>query len=63
VDLLSKAGTILCKAAGAFSAGAVVYGRASGLVDDISTSSAIKIGTALEAATAANDLVEVMVHA
>ncbi|HUU94907.1 MAG TPA: capsid cement protein [Phycisphaerae bacterium] len=60
VDLLSKQGTLLCKAAGAFSAGAIVYGRASGLVDDVATSSAVAIGVALDAATAANDLVEVM---
>lgn len=59
-DLLSKAGTVQCKAGGAFSAGAVVYGRAAGLVDDISTSSAVKIGVALEAATAANDIIEVL---
>lgn len=58
----SAAGTIKCKASGAFAVGAVVYGRAAGLIDDISTTSAIKIGTALEAATAANDLVEVLPH-
>lgn len=60
VRLLSAKGTIICKASNAFSQGAVVYGRASGLVDDISTSSACRIGIALEAATAANDLIEVL---
>ena len=60
VRLLSAQGTIKCAAAGAFSVGAVVYGQASGLVDDASGSSQIRIGIALEAATAANDIVEVL---
>jgi uncharacterized ferredoxin-like protein len=59
VRLRSAQGTIKCKASGAFSQGAVVYGRASGLVDDITTS-AIRIGIALESATAANDFIEVL---
>lgn len=61
VALRSKQGTYKMAASGAFSQGAIVYGRASGKVDDISTTSAIRAGMAMEAATAANDLVEVMV--
>ena len=60
VRLLSAKGTIKCKAAAAVSEGAVVYGRADGLVDDDSSSSAIQIGVALEAASAKNDLIEVL---
>lgn len=60
VRLLSAQGTIQCKASGTFSIGAVVYGRAAGVVDDISTSSAVRIGIALEAATGANDIIEVL---
>lgn len=62
VRLRSAAGTLRCKASGAFAVGVVVYGRASGLIDDISTTSAVKVGTALEAATASGDLVEVLPH-
>lgn len=60
VTLLSCQGTIKCVAAGPFSQGAVVYGRALGKVDDVATSSAVRIGIALEAATAAGDIVEVL---
>lgn len=60
VRLLSASGTIKMKAANAVAESAVVYGRASGLVDDVSTSSAIQVGVALEAATATNDIIEVM---
>jgi hypothetical protein len=60
VVLRSSEGTIKCVASGAFSAGAVVYGRAAGKVDDISTTSALRVGIALEAATAANDVIEVL---
>lgn len=60
VALLSKAGTIQCKAAGAFSQGAVVYGQDDGTIDDVATSSQIQIGVALEAATAAGDIIEVL---
>lgn len=59
IRLLHGGGTFRAKASGAFAVGALVYGRASGLVDDISTTSAVLVGVALEAATAANDLVEV----
>lgn len=60
VRLLSAQGSIKCVASGAFSNGAVVYGRAAGKVDDISTTSAVRIGIALETAANANDIVEVM---
>jgi len=60
VRLRSAQGTIKCKASGAFSSGAILYGRANGLVDDIATSSAVRVGVALEAATAANDIIEVL---
>lgn len=61
VRLRSAQGTMKCVASGAFSSAAVVYGRAAGKVDDISTSSAIRVGIALEAATAAGDIVEVLI--
>lgn len=60
VRLLSAEGTIKCVASGSFSNGAVVYGRASGKVDDISLTSAIRVGIAMEDAGATNDIVEVM---
>jgi len=60
VALLSKGGTIKCVAANAITRGAIVYGRASGKIDDVSTSSAIQIGVALEAATATGDIIEVL---
>lgn len=61
VVMRSAEGTVKCVASGAFSVGAVVYGRASGKIDDISTTSAIRVGIALEAATALNDEVEVLI--
>jgi len=60
VRLLSAQGTIKCVAAAAVAEAAVVYGRALGKVDDVSTSSAIRVGVALEAATAAGDIIEVL---
>ncbi len=60
VRLLSAQGTIKCVASGAFSNGAVLYGRAAGKVDDISTTSAIRVGIALETATASGDIIEVL---
>jgi len=60
VRLLSSGGTIQARAANAVTVGAAVYGRASGLVDDVSTSSAVLIGIANEAAGATNDLIEVI---
>lgn len=60
VRLLSAQGTMKCVAANAVAEGSVVYGRASGKVDDVSTSSAVRIGVALEAATATDDVIEVL---
>jgi hypothetical protein len=59
VSLLSKQGSLKCLASGAFSVNAAVYGRASGKVDDIASGAKLA-GVALEAATAADDIVEVM---
>ena len=58
VVLRNSRGTVQMVAAGAFDAYATVYGAANGKIDD--TSNAEPIGTALEAATADGDLVEVL---
>lgn len=60
--LLTGAGTFKIEAAGDFSQGAVLYGRSNGTVDDVSDNSALKVGIALEAATASGDIVEVLPH-
>ncbi len=60
VKLLSASGTLKCVAANAVADGAVVYGRALGKVDDVSSSSAIRVGIALEAASATGDFIEVV---
>lgn len=52
-------GTFKVQAAGAITRGAIVYGRASGQVDDVSTSSAVAVGRALEAASGSGSLIEV----
>ncbi len=62
VDLLSGGGTIKCIAADAITQGAVVYNQANGEVDDSSANSALKVGIALDTATAANDIIEVLPH-
>jgi hypothetical protein len=59
VKMTSAAGTVALEAAGAFNAGAVVYGQANGKVDDVS-SSTLRYGIALEAAGADGDIVEVL---
>jgi hypothetical protein len=61
VALRSKQGTYKMAALTSFAQGAIVYGRAGGKVDDVATSSAVRVGMALEAAGAVNDLVEIMV--
>ena len=61
VDLRSKQGTIVCIASGAFSEGDVVFGRAAGKIDDISATSAVRVGIALEAAAAAEEEIEVLI--
>jgi hypothetical protein len=65
VDLMSKSGTLKCQAAGAITAGALVYGRNSGEIDDDSANSALILGVALPqpgqttvAASAQGDMVE-----
>jgi len=59
VRLKSAAGTHSCVSENAIAEGAAVYGRAGGKVDDVSTG-ATRLGIALEAATAANDVIEVL---
>lgn len=59
VILRSKQGTFPCVAAAAITVDTVVYGRADGKIDDDSGTSAVRIGIALEAATAAGDIIEV----
>lgn len=61
VRLKNAQGTQKMVASGAIALGAVVYGRAAGKIDDNSSTSAVRVGIALEAATAANDIVEVLV--
>lgn len=58
VRLRNAPGTRKMVAAGAFSVGAAIYGAAAGKVDDVS--SGTQIGIALEAATADNDIVEIL---
>ena len=58
VKLWSAPGTFCINAAGAVTSGAAVYAAASGYVDD--TVAGEKIGTALEAATAAGDDIEIL---
>jgi len=55
---LAGTGTVKCIATGAFAKGAVVYTMADGEVDDVTTSLTV-VGVALEAATAADDIIEV----
>lgn len=57
VRLIGRAGTCKVAAAGAFAAGATLYGAAAGLVDDAASGTAV--GTALEAAATSGDVVEV----
>lgn len=57
---LCREGTFLVTAAGTFSAMADIYGAADGKVDD--TASGTAYFKALEAATAAGDIVEVILH-
>lgn len=60
VRLLSAEGTIKCVADDTFNNGAVVYGQEAGKIDDVSTSSAVRVGIALETSTADGDIIEVM---
>ncbi|MFA6148659.1 MAG: capsid cement protein [bacterium] len=58
VKLRNQGGTFEVAAAGAFAVGADLYGTANGQVDDV-VSGAIQF-TAVESATAAGDIVEVL---
>lgn len=60
VRLLSDAGTAKVQAAGAIAIGDRVYPAANGQIDDVTTANGKSIGVALEAATAANDIIEVL---
>ena len=60
VVLRTKQGTCLMVAAGAITAGAAVHTAASGKIDDAATATGFLIGTAIEAATADGDVIEVL---
>ena len=60
VRLANAAGTRTIEAAGTFSIGAELYGAADGKIDD--TAIGTVYGTAMEAATAAGDIIEVIPH-
>jgi hypothetical protein len=60
VQLLNGAGTVRMKAAVAITAGAKVYGGASGKINVTSTN--CLEGTAIDAATADGDIIEVIAH-
>lgn len=59
VNLANKQGTVKMVAAAAITAGALVYTAASGKVS-VSAQTAYPIGTAMEAATADGDVIEVL---
>ena len=60
VALISKAGTHKAIAAGAIAAGAKVYGAADGEVNDVQATNSFLRGIAMEAATADQDIIEIM---
>lgn len=60
VALYSKPGTMKMKAVEALAAGALVYSEAAGKVQDTAQATSYLVGIALEAATADNDVIEVM---
>lgn len=61
VLLLNGVGTVKLSAAGAFAIRDRLYPAAAGQVDDTTTANGKSIGVALAAATAANDIVEVLI--
>lgn len=63
VKLRTAPGTHKMIAAGAVTNGAAVNTQASGKVDDAATATGYVLGVALEAATAANDIIEVLYNA
>ena len=62
VDLFNKPGTHIGIAAAAITKGAIIYGRNDGEIDDSSADSALRVGVALETATAAGDLIQFLWH-
>lgn len=63
VKLRSGAGTHKMVAIEALSAGATLYTEANGKVQDTAAATAYQLGTALEAATADGDVIEVLYNA
>jgi len=63
VLLRSKPGTHKMIAVEALAAGATVYSEAAGKVQDTAATGAFQVGTALEAATADGDVIEVLYNA
>lgn len=63
VRLRNAQGTCKMIAAAAIASGAEVNAKASGKIDDDAAASSVKIGTALEAATADGDIIEVLRYA
>lgn len=62
VRLRTTNGTTKFVAAGAIAVGADVYTAASGKVNDVAASTSYLLGTALEAAAADGDVIEVLRH-
>lgn len=60
VTVLSAQGTIKIEAAAAITQWATVYCKNDGKVDDADAGSDVKVGIALEAATAAGDIIEIL---
>lgn len=63
VKLRTGAGTHKMIAKEAIAAGAILYTEAAGLVQDTAETTSFQIGNALEAATAENDIIEVLYNA
>lgn len=63
VKLRTAAGTHKMIAVEALAAGATVYTEAAGKVQDTAQATAFQVGTALEAATADGDIIEVLYNA
>lgn len=63
VRLRTAAGTHKMIAKEALAVGATVYTEAGGKVQDTAETTAFQVGTALEAATAENDIIEVLYNA
>lgn len=63
VRLRTASGTHKMIAKEALAIGATLYTEASGLVQDTAEATSFQVGTALEAATAENDIIEVMYNA